>query len=334
MNLSDRQKYLLKLIIEVYINQAKPIGSKTLLNNMQKSEFLRSSATIRNELAFLEKAGYIEKPHNSGGRIPTNKGYEYYTNNLLKVDIDNNIKLKLQKIFNDRSLAIEDIFAQAANVITEVLDLTSIISNDANSAIILKKIDLVAINKHVAMVIVVDSSGNVLNKMINLNQKIILQDLEICIKIFNDRLVDSKLNELIAKMKAIMPIIKHQVQNYELLMQTFTNSIFNFKQQNNISIHGRNNILANPEFKDHDKMIELLKFLENTSIWKQIAAQSVNSDKIKIINGSEVGNDNVSVMTLAACAKISSMAKLRSLNIFCNFNFILLSISTFNKLLV
>ncbi len=297
LDLTLRQIELLKVIIEMYISQAKPIASKSTLTHMEKNGFSCSSATIRNEMAILEKMNYIEKAHNSSGRIPTNKGYDYYTDNLLKSSLDSNIKLKLQNIFNNRSLAIEDIFNEAANVLTDLLELTSIVSNDIDDNIILKKIDLIPINDNMATVIVIDSNGNVLNKMINLNHNIVLQDLEICINIFNDRLLDSPLAKIIDKIKAIMPIIRDQVQNYELLMQTFINSIFNFKTQNNISYHGRNNILENPEFNDREKMIKLLKFLENTSIWKQIAAQSTNSDKIKIINGANIGNNDISVIS-------------------------------------
>ncbi len=68
-DLSKRQIHLLKLIIEMYISQAKPIASKTTLKHMEKTEFACSSATIRNEMFILEKLGYIEKPHNSGGRV-------------------------------------------------------------------------------------------------------------------------------------------------------------------------------------------------------------------------------------------------------------------------
>ncbi len=230
------------------------------------------------------------------GAFPTNKGYNYYTSHLLKSSLNNNIKLKLQKIFNNRSLAIDDIFNQAADVLTDILDLTSIVSNSSDDSVLLKKIDLIPINDNMATVIVVDSNGNVLNKMINLDHNIVLQDLEICINIFNDRLLETPIIQIIDKIKSIMPIIQDQVQNYELLMQTFINSIFNFKTQNNLSYHGRNNIVQNPEFSDHHKMLKLLTFLENTSIWKQIAAQSINSDKIKIINGSEVGNNDVSII--------------------------------------
>ncbi len=297
INLTKRQVQLLKIIIEMYINKAKPIASKTTLLYMEKTGFSCSSATIRNEMAVLEQMNYIEKAYNSGGRIPTNKGYNYYTDNLLKCTLDNNIKLKLQKIFNNRSLAVDDIFNETANVLTDILELTSVVSNDTDDEILLKKIDLIPINKNMATVIVVDSNGNVLNKMINLNQNIVLQDLEICINIFNDRLINSPLLKIIDKIKALMPIVEDQVQNYELLMQTFVNSIFNFKSNNNVSYHGRNKILNNPEFNDHHKMLELLKFLENTSIWKQIAAQSINSDKIKIINGSNIGNEDISVIS-------------------------------------
>ena len=77
--MDNRQKQLLKVIVETYVKSVKPVGSKSLCE-----KFNLSSATIRNEMAILEDLGYIEKNHISSGRIPSEKGYRYYVENLLE----------------------------------------------------------------------------------------------------------------------------------------------------------------------------------------------------------------------------------------------------------
>ena len=103
--ISARQEELLKLIVEDYIKTARPVGSKALCDTMNCS-----SATIRNEMSFLEEAGYLEKTHTSSGRVPSDKGYRYYVDNIMKPkELTGEDMLKLQTIFKNGSLYINKI---------------------------------------------------------------------------------------------------------------------------------------------------------------------------------------------------------------------------------
>ena len=91
--MDNRQKQLLKVIVETYVKSVKPVGSKSLCE-----KFNLSSATIRNEMAILEDLGYIEKNHISSGRIPSEKGYRYYVENLMEPEkLNGSEMLKLQR---------------------------------------------------------------------------------------------------------------------------------------------------------------------------------------------------------------------------------------------
>jgi heat-inducible transcriptional repressor len=123
IELSSREKLLLKYIIEEYIKSITPVGSEILKKNHLNDI---SSATIRNDLYNLEKKGFIEKTHTSSGRIPSIKGYKYYDENILKPKMDNELKLKLQKVFLQRNLSIESIMNQTTDIINNVLKLPSV----------------------------------------------------------------------------------------------------------------------------------------------------------------------------------------------------------------
>ena len=102
--MDERQKKLLKEIVESYIKEAKPIGSKALCD-----KFHCSSATIRNEMAILEKLGFLEKNHISSGRIPSEAGYKYYVEHLMKPkELTGEDMLKLQTIFSNQSLVVSE----------------------------------------------------------------------------------------------------------------------------------------------------------------------------------------------------------------------------------
>ena len=100
--LSKRQEQLLKMIVENYIKQATPVSSKQLCKKLKCS-----SATIRSEMANLEEAGLLEKTHTSSGRVPSEQGYRYYVDNLMKLkEISGEDMLKLQLIFSNKQLEI------------------------------------------------------------------------------------------------------------------------------------------------------------------------------------------------------------------------------------
>ena len=103
--MTDRQNELLKEIVESYINSVKPVSSKGLCKKIKLS-----SATIRNEMVELEKLGYIEKNHVSSGRIPSESGYKYYVDHLMKPkELNGEEMLKLQTIFHNQQLVLNNL---------------------------------------------------------------------------------------------------------------------------------------------------------------------------------------------------------------------------------
>ena len=112
--MSERQNELLKEIVESYINSVKPVGSKALCK-----KFKLSSATIRNEMAELERLGFLEKNHVSSGRIPSEAGYKYYVDHLMKPrELNGEEMLKLQTIFQNQQLQVSDAIARCMEIIS------------------------------------------------------------------------------------------------------------------------------------------------------------------------------------------------------------------------
>ena len=114
--LSDRKCRLLKLIVEEYIKTANPVGSSGLCDSLNCS-----SATIRNEMAELEELGYLEKTHTSSGRVPSEKGYRYYVDNLMEPKkMTGEDMLKLQRVFDNKQLALSDVITRSLEIISEI----------------------------------------------------------------------------------------------------------------------------------------------------------------------------------------------------------------------
>ncbi|MGL5640503.1 MAG: heat-inducible transcriptional repressor HrcA [Mycoplasmoidaceae bacterium] len=285
MNITDRQKKLLFIIVNEYVATATPVGSKKIINKYMKN---LSAATIRNDMAALEKEGLLEKVYNSSGRVPSVMGYKYFEHNNMS-SIDEDIETRLRKIFSNRNFSINDVIDSSISLINETLKLPSVVTQTDNDEL-LKRIDLVPTSKDSALVILITSTGSVFKNIVNLESEKDLKNLSICIRIFNDRLIDCRLSEVIDKVKLLKSIIKEKIINYESSLQSILEKIFTFEKKIKTNVKGQYNLLSQPEFNDHDKLLKVLEMLENTTVWEQIAYnQHVHGGATTITFGDSIG---------------------------------------------
>ena len=127
MKMTDRKCNILKIIVEEFIATAQPVGSKTLI---EKFHLPFSSATIRNEMQELEENGYLEKPHTSAGRIPNSKGYRFYIEHLRSHSRKHELSAKLETIFENRTLEIEEIIKQTSKLLSQMTAELSLIGTN------------------------------------------------------------------------------------------------------------------------------------------------------------------------------------------------------------
>ena len=158
--LGEREERVLKLIVEEYIKNAKPVGSSSICEILQCS-----SATIRNEMAELENLGYLEKTHISSGRIPSEKGYRYYVDNLMKPkNMTGEEMLTLQQVFHNSSLQMSDAISKSLEIISEMTNYTSVILGSASKENKLKQIEVLPLENNRLIAIVVTDKGHVEHK--------------------------------------------------------------------------------------------------------------------------------------------------------------------------
>ncbi|MDE7433967.1 MAG: heat-inducible transcriptional repressor HrcA, partial [Mycoplasmoidaceae bacterium] len=223
-SLTQRQIDILKIIIDSYTFSAQPVSSKEIMERYMP-DF--SSATIRNEMAVLEKEGYLEKTHTSSGRVPSIKGYKFYEEAILKPHVSVEIKNQLSKIFANRNFSIDTIIDQSVSIMNEILKLPSIVTT-FNGKDLLKRFDMIQLSNDSAMILLVTSNGSINKSTIKLDHPEQLEDIAICIRVFNDRLVDTPLDEVSTKLNSIKEIIRSKVREYEFCIQQIIEKIFEF----------------------------------------------------------------------------------------------------------
>ena len=158
MDLNERKKLILQAIIDEYIGSAEPVGSRAI---SKKNDLGLSSATIRNEMADLEEMGYLIQPHTSAGRVPSDAGYRFYVNSLMKrYQLGVEAIEKLQQELVGRIARFDKTIKRAGFLTSMLTDYTTVVSGPIGEKTVVKKIDLVHIAQNTIMLIIVTHTVN------------------------------------------------------------------------------------------------------------------------------------------------------------------------------
>lgn len=280
--MDERKNKLLKEIVEEYIKDARPVGSKALVDKLKCS-----SATIRNEMSALEELGFLEKTHTSSGRIPSDAGYKYYVDNIMKPkELNGEEILKLQTIFSNNELVLSDAIKECMAIISEITNYTSIVLGKDSDYNTLKQLNIIPIDNRKVVALVVVSNGHVENKQINIPEGVLVDEVVHTSEIINKYLIGTPISEVNAKMEfEIKPRIASIIKQYESVYNMFQGVFNEFTEKNsNVFFGGRTNILKQPEFDSVDKVKNLMEKLEDYDIVKKIES---NDDGINIYIGEE-----------------------------------------------
>lgn len=292
--LTSRQIDILRVVISDFIDQATPVGSVKLKDQHQLPY---STATIRNEMAYLEEIGLLTKPHTSAGRVPSNLGYRYYVDYLVNDDaVDQSMKEKIEEIFNNRKLAIDDIVREATNLVAEMTNYTSIALGNENEEI-LNKVQVVPLSSNSIVMMVVTQSGKVESKIFNVEEELDISDLLQCVDTMNKILAGHRLSE-------IEHLVEHDFADklgnylvtYEYLVDALIAAVMKFSHDY-IYVSGKNNIINQPDFNDINKVRNLINIMENDQFFQYLLEAGTNPS-VKIGDENEIIEvDDVSIVT-------------------------------------
>ena len=266
--MDNRQRRLLKEIVESYIKNAKPVGSKSLCEKLNCS-----SATIRNEMAVLENLGYLEKNHISSGRIPSEYGYKYYVENLMKPkELTGEDVLKLQTIFHNNALEVSDAITECVKIISEITNYTSIVLGKSSKDNELKQVSIIPLDNNKIVALVCTDKGIVENKQFTLGPNIYIDEVVKCSELINKMLVGTPIDEVSARLEFdIKPIIAKKVSQYEAVYNIFYDAFNDFaKNSSNVFFSGKANMLKQPEYSDADSIKNIISKFEDEDLVKNI----------------------------------------------------------------
>ena len=274
--LDDRKKKVLQAIVEEYINTAEPVSSNALIT---KYDLECSSATIRNEMAELEKKGLLDKMHTSSGRVPSAEGYRYYVDELLK---DDNISLEevkyISKKLETKVNEIEDLTKITANTISEITHYTTVTIGPKANEQIISEIKFVLLGSRMLLAIIMTDTGMIKETIIKFDEDINEKQVETLNYMFNNKLkgepiekIDKPLEEyLYQEMADMVKVIKPIIEQIKKVLF----------EEAEVKLQGTKNELDLPEFNS----LQVAKNFMNILDEKELIADMLNSGFAEDIN--------------------------------------------------
>ena len=262
MELTDRKKQILKVVVEDYISTAEPVGSKVIASQMEGSV---SSATIRNELADLVELGYLEQPHTSAGRIPSPKGYRLYVNELMAQQrlslaeterINHSLQGKMEEL--DR------VISQVGRAVSSFVNYPAYVSASGRKQVTARRFDLLTVDDHSCIVVMMLGDNRVKSQLLRMQLKVDKEQMPTLVNLLNSHFTNASADEMNKRLMSVSEQVSPQM--FLLLSQTiaYAADVLDEAGQKEVFTAGVGQLLKLPEFRNADKAHQLMSFLSDS----------------------------------------------------------------------
>lgn len=301
MELDERKEKILKAIIQTYLETGEPVGSRTI---SKYSDLKLSSATIRNEMSDLEEMGYIIQPHTSAGRIPSDKGYRFYVDQIIQ-EKDNQVN-EMQELMIKRVDRVELLLKQMAQILASNTNYATMVSGPNYHQTKLKFIQLSRVEARKLLIVVVVEGNIIRNSFVTLDEELSEEELLNLNILLNNSLNGLTIQEInlgvIARLKEQAGIHRQVV---EFVLNEVSEAIGSQDEDLQIYTSGATNIFKYPELSDTKKASQLISTLEQKELLKGLF------DEVQLLSepGSEIQvyiGDETPVQTMKDCSVVTA----------------------------
>lgn len=283
--LSERKKQILKAIVEAHIELGEPVGSKTLLGSGQLS---CSSATIRNEMAELEEMGYLEQPHTSAGRVPSELGYRFYVDTLAEhYSMTAKEITEINKLLRSKVAELDQMLYAASKLASAMTNCTGIAIKPKRMTVSIQRYEPVFIDKNNFILVMIVSAGVVKTKYINVESDIDKDTIERLGESLNSHLIGLCANEI--TIQKIIELENAMAGSYPELINAVTKTIYatmNELDGGELKFSGVNRLLQYPEYSDPEKLSDILGVIESKEELLDMLSENADDD-VNVLIGSE-----------------------------------------------
>ena len=304
--LDDRPREILKLIVRSYVNSGDPVGSRTLAKVM---EWRLSPATIRNIMSDLEEEGYLAQPHTSAGRIPSEKGYRFYVDNLADSGkVSKSDERYINRVLSE-SETPEDIMSRASFILSTISRNVGLVIAPPMAATILKHIEFVELGDGKILVVFVSKTGLLQRKLIRVAERYTQEELDKAGRYLVEKFSGKTLTEIRNELVRLMQFERTLFDRMLALLRTWGETLCEEAGPDSIYLQGTSNILNQPEFADVERMRMLFQMFEEKGRLVKILNECISNNPpegVRISIGSELGVPNMRDFTLITSSYASN----------------------------
>ena len=261
VELTDRKKQILKVVVEDYVRTAEPVGSKAIAAEMGGV----SSATIRNELSDLTELGYLEQPHTSAGRVPSPKGYRLYVNELMERQrlsvaetekINQSLQMKMEEL--DR------VISQAGKAVSSFVNYPAYAATAGKKQMTARRFELLPVDEHSCIVVMMMGDNRVKSQLLRMQLKVDTEQMPTLVNLLNSNFTGISADEMNRRLMDVSEQVTPQM--FLLLSQTiaYAADVLQEAGQKEVFTVGTSQLLKLPEFRDADKAHQLMSFLSDS----------------------------------------------------------------------
>jgi heat-inducible transcriptional repressor len=297
IKLSEREEIILKAVIDLYVKSAEPVGSRLIA---QRCNLGLSPATIRNTMQDLEERGLLQQPHTSAGRIPTDLGYRYFVDRLLRPEpLTRSESARIRGEVDHDPAVINDILAQTAKVLGRITNQLGVTVSPAFEKGVLSKIDLVQVAYNRVLVILAVRSGLARTLLLEMDAEIPPARLDETCRSLNERLVGLSLGELRATVAERLRDATGEPRLLKLFLQS-SDRLVTLQELDDLHVGGAANIMTQPEFRSVEHFTGLLQVIEDRANLLDRFTAGDKDAGILITIGREFGGDDLGRCSLVA----------------------------------
>ncbi len=248
MSLGDRQQWVLKSVVDTFVSTAEPVGSKLIA---AQADSPVSSATVRNEMAELEAQGYLEQPHTSAGRVPTDKGYREYVDHLMNPgELPDQEKKELRANFEVDFYEVKDLLKRATTLLSESTGYATVTVTPTIDNSYITQVKMLSIEPGRVLIVVVLSAGVVRDRVARISDLITSEDLQLIARTLEDNLRGVKVEEvtLVGVEQAMSGVALPDPALNQILYETYVA----IKQADQLDVYmeGVQKLFIQPEFRE------------------------------------------------------------------------------------
>jgi len=284
--IGDRARYFLKVLVESYIRDGQPVGSRTLARDAGMD---LSPATIRNVMADLEDVGLIKSPHTSAGRVPTTSGYRVFVDSLISLKPVEGREVELLRRELGADVTSHSLIESASRMLSNVTNMAGVVIIPGHNRSILKEIQFISISTTRVLVVMVSTDGEVMNRIMERPEGFKLSQLEQASNYLNSRYSGVSLDEMRASIVKGMTEDRREVDGLMANALDIANQAIQTEDDPEFMVAGQTNLMDFDEFSQTGKLRKLFDAFSEKQEILHLLDNFAQSDGIQIFIGSESG---------------------------------------------